>query len=140
MRTVSNLAQYLQPLEEVIRNRFIFALTGGHQINDNERKLLSLPPKFGGLGIRMVMEEAGHEYISSKQLTATLIATILSKMPIGEVKTKNQVRTEKQVRQREKLNAVRNDMNEQQKRLNESNQIMEAYNSITHQREPIRIE
>ena len=66
MRTVENLSMYLTPLKEVIRTRFI-ALTGGHHVSDMERRLLSLPPKYGGLGIRMVIKEAEHEYNYSKE-------------------------------------------------------------------------
>ena len=51
IRTIPDMNDLLIPLEETIRSRFIPALTGGYQCSDLERKLLSLPARFGGLGM-----------------------------------------------------------------------------------------
>ena len=50
MRTIKDID--LLPLEEAIRHQLIPAITGGKTINDDERSLLSLPPRYGVLGIR----------------------------------------------------------------------------------------
>ena len=61
---------------KVISNRFIPAITGGHICNDTERKLLSLPTRFGGLAIPIFYEQAAVEYSNSRKLTAQLAPLI----------------------------------------------------------------
>ena len=58
MRTIPEISHHLVSLEETLRNRFLTAITGGHICNDTERKLLSLPTRFGGLEIRIFYEQA----------------------------------------------------------------------------------
>ena len=41
----------LQPLEDVIRSHLIPSLTNGRWVTDDERQLLSLSPRLGGMGI-----------------------------------------------------------------------------------------
>ena len=48
MRTIPNISQLLEPLEQVIRTKFLPALLEGRSVTDDERKLLSLPPRLGG--------------------------------------------------------------------------------------------
>ena len=50
MRTIPELDEFLKPIEDTIRNELIPALTGCHICSDNERKLLSLPSRYDGLG------------------------------------------------------------------------------------------
>ena len=45
MRTIPGISQFLYPLEETVRNKFIAAITGGHICSNNERRLLSLPTR-----------------------------------------------------------------------------------------------
>ena len=42
--TIPEMEKYLQPLEEVIRHKFIVSITGGHLMSDLERDLMELPP------------------------------------------------------------------------------------------------
>ena len=51
MRTVPNTAAYLQQIDGIVQTELIPAITGGITCSEEERKLLSLPPKLGGLGI-----------------------------------------------------------------------------------------
>ena len=48
MRTIPELDEFLKPIEDTIRNELI---PEGHICSDNERKSLSLPSRYGGLGI-----------------------------------------------------------------------------------------
>ena len=57
MRTIPEISHHLVSLEETLCNRFIPAITGGHICNDTERKLLSLPTRFGGLAIPIFYEQ-----------------------------------------------------------------------------------
>ena len=49
MGTVPEISHHLVSLEKTRCNRFILAITGEHICNDTERKLLSLPTRFGEL-------------------------------------------------------------------------------------------
>ena len=50
-RTMPLIGPLFEPLEDAIRNRFIPALLGGRLISDQERRLLALPCRCGGLAI-----------------------------------------------------------------------------------------
>ena len=51
MRTVPDISSLLIPVEDAIRNQLIPALMEGRSVTDDERLLLSLPPRLGGMGI-----------------------------------------------------------------------------------------
>ena len=76
-RTVPGTSDLLQPLEEVIRHRFIPALIGRTAISDVERELLSLPTHLGGLGIMNPSEVTISQYTSSMKITAPLVTLII---------------------------------------------------------------
>ena len=52
-RTIDGISENFKPLDDVIDNQLIPALFGS-EINENERNILSLPIKDGGLGLRSV--------------------------------------------------------------------------------------
>ena len=58
MRTIPSLGELLKPLEDVIRFNFIPPITGGHLCSDNDRILLSLPMRSGGLAIPLFHYDA----------------------------------------------------------------------------------
>ena len=74
-RTVDGIAELFLPLENTIRHMFLPALLG-RQISDDERALLKLPLRFGGLGITDPSETANQEYRSSKRITEALTRMI----------------------------------------------------------------
>ena len=49
MRTIPDISDQLNKLEEITTSEFIPAITGGIHCSNIERKLLSLPSKLGGL-------------------------------------------------------------------------------------------
>ena len=53
LRTIPDISERIRPLEDTLRNTFIPAITGGYACNDNERILLSLPTRYGGLGLSL---------------------------------------------------------------------------------------
>ena len=67
----------LQPLEDAIRTRLIPALTEGRIITDDERLLLSLPPRLGGMGIVIPPKMSDQEYAFSKSATIMLTRAIV---------------------------------------------------------------
>ena len=76
-QTVSGTNYLFEPLEEVIRHRFIPALTGRGAIRNVERDLLTLPTRLGGLGIINPSETITSQYMSSLKITAPLITLIV---------------------------------------------------------------
>ena len=49
LRTNEDTTEFLHPLEKLIHNKFIPAITGRPPPGEEERKLLQLPPRLGGL-------------------------------------------------------------------------------------------
>ena len=62
MRTIPDISDQLNQLDEVITSEFIPAITGGIHCSKIKRKLLSLPSKLGGLGIPTFAEISNQEY------------------------------------------------------------------------------
>ena len=56
MKTIPDIYDQLNELDEVITSEFIPAITGAIHCSNIERKLLSLPSKLGGLGIPIFAE------------------------------------------------------------------------------------
>ena len=73
MRTIPNLSDHLQPLEDVISNDFVPSLFGS-KVKDLVRRLIALPPKLGGMGITNPIEIANNEYENSIRLTQNLLS------------------------------------------------------------------
>ena len=78
LEQLSDLSEHLQPVEDVIRHKFIPALCEGRSCSDDERLLLSLPVKLGGLGIPDLMRIAALEYDASKSITEPIAKKIIS--------------------------------------------------------------
>ena len=71
-RTIPNIEALLLPLEEVIRNKLIPALTGRSPPNDDERDLLALPARLGGIGLGDPSKRSPEEFAASLQVTNPL--------------------------------------------------------------------
>ena len=66
----------MSKIDEMILLNFIPSITGGMKINENELLVLSLPAKFGGLGIPIFSEQCKLEYSNSRLITAHLCEAI----------------------------------------------------------------
>ena len=73
-RTISNIGHLLQPLEELLRTKFIPSLTGRAAL---ERELLALPACLGGLGLLNPSHLSTIEYSASMKVTQPLIDLII---------------------------------------------------------------
>ena len=71
--TVPNIADLLQPLEDVIRQLFIPALIR-RQINDEEQRIFALPCHMGGMGIFNPVTRALNDFELSKRTTSVMTA------------------------------------------------------------------
>ena len=78
MRTIPGISQFLYPLEETVRNKFIPAITGGHICSNNEPRLLSIPTRYSRSAIPMFYELAETEYESSRKITSELTPLIIN--------------------------------------------------------------
>ena len=76
MRTIPDISNLLIPIEDTIRNRFIPAITGGRIFSKEERKLLSLPTRYGGLAISIFHEQAEVKHKNSRRITAELTSLV----------------------------------------------------------------
>ena len=71
-RTIPNIGHLFQPLETIIRDELIPALTGKHSVSEEIRNLLTLPVRLGGLGIVNPVQQAQSHYQASKNITSTI--------------------------------------------------------------------
>ena len=76
MRTIPGIGHLFKPLESAIRTKLIPALTENRQVTEEERLLLSLPPRMGGMGIIDPSELADLEYKASRIATSKLTQAI----------------------------------------------------------------
>ena len=79
LRTMSYFKNMLQPLDDVIANNFIPAISDGHICSSIERRLISLPPKSGGSGILVpiFVEMLQREFTKSKAFSEPLTRKIV---------------------------------------------------------------
>ena len=92
MRTIPDISNLLIPIEDTIRNRFIPAITGERICNKEERRLLFLPTRYGGLIISIFLEQADVEYSNSRRITAertSLITVQQMEYTVDELAIKN---------------------------------------------------
>ena len=92
MRTIPDVSPLLQPLENAIKDSFLSVLLKGHQLSDEERAILALPPRLGGLGIVNPVEMAATEHQNSIRLTAALTENIVAQNADEEINMEEQSR------------------------------------------------
>ena len=79
LRTLHNISDLLEPLDSIINNELIPALFGTN-ISSNDREILALPIKDGGLGLRIWQGEADSSYETSRKVTAPLQLHIVNQV------------------------------------------------------------
>ena len=121
LRTISGCEEHLVPVDEVIRHKFIPALTGGHVVNELERQLLALPPRLGGLGLKIFSQNAVEEYQNSTSVTVELQEQILGTIIDEERKKRSQVKSERQRSQQTKLDILLSEMSQEDQRRTQAN-------------------
>lgn len=85
MRTIPGISPLLRPLENSIRDALIPALLRSHTLGDEERRLLALPPRLGGMGITSPERLAEMENLNSISLTRSLTDKIIAQDVHGEI-------------------------------------------------------
>ena len=106
----------LQPFDDKINNVFIPAITEGHICSRDDRRLLSLPVRMGGMGIPIFSDSAVAEYQNSKNVTTYLREKVLAQESDFQPDAQQQKQIESNIRkEREEkhnimLEQVRNNM------------------------------
>eukprot|EP00794_Sanderia_malayensis_P001505 gene1505-biopygen1251 len=72
MRTIMNIEDHLKKFDEILDTVFIPAITDGHICSSDERLLLSLPVKRGGLALPIFSSLSKAEYVNSRSVTFEL--------------------------------------------------------------------
>ena len=126
MRTIPNIAHLLKKVDDIILTEFIPSITNGIIINELEQHLLSLPTKYGGLGIPIFSKTSQIEYENSLIITEHLRNNIVDQNIQYEsdpniMKKKNQIKAAKANRNDELLQNLKAKMSPSQIRLNELN-------------------
>ena len=88
-RTIADIGELMRPLENCIRYSFIPAITNGHKCNDEERLILTLPPRLGGLRIPNPVTSADLEYNNSLKVTSALAERIITQEQWNNVDEQN---------------------------------------------------
>ena len=128
MHTIPSLGELLKPLEDCTRFNFIPAITGGQLCSDNDRILLSLPVRFGGITIPLFHNDAKYEYENSRKLTSSLTQSIKNQYQIySDNKTEQKsiklnIKINKEERYKATLTELRTQLDEKQKHLNDITQ------------------
>ena len=123
MRTIPDISNMLIPIEDTIRNRFIPAIIGGRICNVEERKLLSLPTRYGGLAIPIFHEQAEVEYNNSRRITTELTSLITVQQmeyTVDELAIKKiilEIKNEKENTYKHIMEHLKDNMSEKSKRL-----------------------
>ena len=77
VRTIPWISNILEPLEEAIRYYLIPALTEGRQCTEDERAILTLPVRLGGMGIVNPVTMSDGEHDASVKATSLLSKAIV---------------------------------------------------------------
>ena len=77
LRTIQGISDILKPIDDVMDNEFIPALFGSN-ITPNEREIISLPIREGGLGLGVQHKNSDACYAVSKAITEPLMKQIIS--------------------------------------------------------------
>jgi len=138
IRTIPKIRTFFSKIEETIKSKFIPAISGGQVCSDNDRLLISLPVRYGGLAIPILTDELTDvEYENSRKVTSTLSQLIINqnleyKVNQNDIKKiKNEIKAARETRHQAKLNDIRNTLSEKQKRLNSINIQKGASNWLT---------
>ena len=75
MRTIEGTKEFLQPVEDAITNLLIPAILG-RRISPEDREIISLPVRWGGMGVNNLVESADSEYNKSLEITEPLVELI----------------------------------------------------------------
>ena len=84
MRTIPNIEEQLKILDKSINESQLVVLFNGRTLNEDEKKLISIPTRLGGMGIRITSEITSAQYENSVAISRQLMKLIvLQKEKLG---------------------------------------------------------
>ena len=132
LRVMKGMENQLQAFDDLIKNKFIPAITGGRVISNDERLLLSLPVRLGGMAIPIFSSNASSDYEDSRKLSKQLTDNVKQQVDgyiIDENKlseTRNQITIDREKRHSVVLEDLKLRMSPLQKRALELSQMKGA--------------
>ena len=127
MRTTSGIDEELRRLDDVINNKLIPSFTENKLCGNEERHLLSLPTKLGGMRIPIFSEISQTEFQNSSQLTEEHVSLITRQERTYNIEKetlmniKHKIKLQRQICNQQKLVNIRSKLTTQQCRLNDIN-------------------
>ncbi len=76
-RTVPDIENLLQPLEDAIRQRLLPSITSQNPFSDTERDLMALPARLNGMGITNPANQAENQYHASRNVTSPIVEHLI---------------------------------------------------------------
>ena len=99
LRTIPNIEDQLEKINEVVWHKLIPSVIGGHIINNAETVMLSLPTHLGGLGFKIFTETEENEHKDSTRITSNLQAKIFGTNTIrARLEVKSKLNMKKEIR------------------------------------------
>ena len=132
IRTIPDLKEVLQPLDRMVDEQFIPAITEGQIVSKDDRKLISLPVRLGGLGIPIFAEMCDREFNNSLRITEMLRQNIVAQEQMlvvdrdAERTIELKIKHERNEHQENMLTILRGKMNKSQLRGNDIAQMKGA--------------
>ena len=80
MRTIEGTKDFLQPIEDAIAHTLIPSIIG-KRVSQEDRNIMALPIRWGGMGINNPVECADLEYKRSLEITKPLVDLIKAQKP-----------------------------------------------------------
>ena len=121
-RTIPDINDLFQPLEEAIHQSFIPALTGRPPCSKLTRDLLALPVRHGGMGLINPTDTSNLNFQASEKMTSPLVEIILSQDQTKDVDAtkiatlKKEIRVSNRQRNEKQADTVYNQLPPQLKR------------------------
>ena len=81
-KTTPNIDTMLEPLEDVIRQKLLPALTGQNAFGDTMRDLMALPARLGGIGVFNPSRRSTSHYRNSQAITTPLTDLIIQQSTV----------------------------------------------------------
>ena len=132
MRVIPDLKDYLGQLDKILDYYFIPSITGGHICSDEERKLIALPMKCGGLSIPFMKELANDQHQDSLKACSQLKNNIVGQERLylfdkeEHEKKRKEIVAKKIEKQKKQLKNVRSKLTEDENRANDLAQLKGA--------------
>ena len=103
LRTVPEVANLFQPIEDAITNHLLPALTGHDKLNSMERELMALPARLGGLGIPDPTLQDPTALQNSRTISSTLTALITNQsQDLSEENQRNQFKAKQELKRKQR--------------------------------------